>query len=187
MSGTLFQRLLGAEFYHLAEEVKDLHGLIAPPDWEGQCSIRRGEGRMVRLLCALVGLPPAMPDAPLHVHFQRHRGKEIWQRSFDGKPLRSRLKIRQRRLHERMGFIHLRLRLYRIGDVLHWVGEGARLFGFLPLPPRWFEEIRCREYAENGRYHFEVDVSLPWLGRLIHYQGWLLPADTNGSEYFRQP
>ncbi|HJW05716.1 MAG TPA: DUF4166 domain-containing protein [Rhodanobacter sp.] len=30
----------------------------------------------------------------------------------------------------------------------------------------------------DGRYHFSVDVRLPWLGQLVGYQGWLeLPPD----------
>lgn len=176
MSKTVFQRILGAEFYHLCEEVRHLHGFIAPPHWQGQCTVQRGEGRMAQWVCLLAGLPPSMVNAPLQVSFQRNPEKEIWQRSFDGKPLHSTLKAGKQRLYERMGPIGLRLRLYRIDEVLHWVGEGARLFGLLPLPGIWFEEIRCREYGQQGRYHFEVEVNLPLLGRLIHYQGWLEPV-----------
>ncbi|PJK11282.1 hypothetical protein CO608_02160 [Lysobacteraceae bacterium NML08-0793] len=176
MSTTLFQRLLGAEFYHLGEEVRHLHGFIAPPHWQGQCTVQRGEGRLARWLCALAKMPPSMCDAPLQVRFQRSPEKEIWQRSFADHPLSSTLKARQGRLQERIGPLSLRLRLYRIDAVLHWIGEGARLFGVLPLPAGWFEEIRCREYGEAGRYHFEVEVNLPLIGRLIHYQGWLEPV-----------
>lgn len=176
MSATLFQRLLGADFYHLSEPVRQLHGLVAASHWHGECSIQRGEGRLAALVCALARLPPAMTQAPLQVSFWRNPEREVWQRSFAGKPLRSTLRAEKGRLFERMGLIQLRLRLYRIDDVLHWVGEGARLFAFLPLPGRCFEEIRCREYSQEGRYHFEVEVNLPWIGRLIHYRGWLEPV-----------
>ena len=48
-------------------------------------------------------------------------------------------------------------------------------FGLLPLPRRWFGGVRCREAWQGERYTFLVDVTLPWAGALIRYEGWLEP------------
>ena len=188
MTPTLFQRLLGAEFYHLAPEVKTLHS--GPGGWRGVCEIRRGEGVLARLACTLAGLPPSMSDAPLTVQIEMRDAQEFWRRDFNGRPMTSRLGYRDGRLHERMGPMTFRFRLYRIDNELHWIAEGAKIFGLLPLPGGWLDEVRCRESGADGRYRFEVDAQLPLIGRLIRYEGWLEPeamvTDENATEAAEQ-
>ncbi len=177
MSASLFQRLLGAEFYHLAPAVKALHLPRGNSHWHGQCSIQRGRHPLARLAAFVTRMPPSMQAVPLHVHFHAEAGREVWQRDFNGHVLRSVLSKHHQHLGERLGPVSFRFRLYRIGDELRWIGEGARIFGILPLPASWLDGVRSREYSENGRYHFEVDARLPWIGRIVHYQGWLQPAN----------
>ena len=57
------------------------------------------------------------------------------------------------------------------------MAEAARLLGVLPLPIRWLDGVRCRAYAERERDQFEVDARLPLFGRIVHYRGWLEPAE----------
>ncbi|TGV29699.1 DUF4166 domain-containing protein, partial [Mesorhizobium sp. M8A.F.Ca.ET.142.01.1.1] len=47
--------------------------------------------------------------------------------------------------------------------------------GVLPLAVGWFAGVQCREAGEGERYTFRVDVTLPWVGALIRYEGWLEP------------
>ncbi|RMH94190.1 DUF4166 domain-containing protein [Lysobacter pythonis] len=177
MSPTLFQRLLGAEFYHLAPEVKALHAHAGHGRWRGVCRIERGGHPLARLACFFARLPPAMSEAPLSVEIVREGPHETWYRHFDGVPMRSRLRYDAGHLREQLGAMTFRFRLYRIDHALHWSTEGGRLFGWIPLPASWFEDVRCREFSEDGRYRFEVDARLPLLGRLIRYEGWLLPDE----------
>ena len=60
MTPTLFQRLLGAEFYHLADEVKALHSRHGAFRYAGMCTVERGKNPLGRLACALLRLPPSM-------------------------------------------------------------------------------------------------------------------------------
>jgi len=31
------------------------------------------------------------------------------------------------------------------------------------------------EYAENGRFHFHVEIAHPFTGLIVGYRGWLVP------------
>ena len=47
----------------------------------------------------------------------------------------------------------------------------------LPLPLFLAPRSRAREWQEDGRFCFEVPIALPLIGRIVHYRGWLAPAD----------
>ena len=36
---------------------------------------------------------------------------------------------------------------------------------------------QCVESADGDRYTFDIDVTFPLIGWLMHYRGWLLPQD----------
>ena len=57
--------------------------------------------------------------------------------------------------------------------------DGSHL---LPLPASLFEGVRCREFEQDGRYRFEVEARLPLVGRVIRYEGWLLPIGNREAE-----
>ena len=177
MTPTLFQRLLGAEFYYLAPEVKALHARQGTFRYEGRCTVERGRNPLGRLAGALMRLPPAMTDASVVVDFDARGAQETWLRSFGSRPMRSRLRFDEGRLRERLGFATFHFRLCRIDSDLHWVAERLRVFGIIPVPLRWLDDVRCREHGDEGRYGFEVEARLPMLGLLVRYHGWLAPVD----------
>ena len=180
MTPTLFQRLVGAEFYHLADEVKALHSHRGVFRYNGECTVERGRNPLGRMASLVLRFPRAMRDAPISIEFDAQGAQEIWRRSFNGTPMRSRLRFDGRFLQDKTGPARFRFRLYRIGKDLHWVLEHAKVFGVFPLPERWLEGVRCREYAQDGRYHFDVQARLPIFGLLLAYSGWL-EADARGN------
>lgn len=173
MSVSLFQRILGADFFHLAPAVKALHIEQGDFTYTGRVNVERGTGVLSRLCGAFARLAPEMQDALMTVRFTTRRDKEVWRRDFNGSPLISTLKLKEGMLFERMGMISFRFYLYRVGKELHWVGRSARVFGVLPLPKSWLEHVRCTESEQDERYHFCVDAQLPIVGRLVRYEGWL--------------
>ena len=50
--------------------------------------------------------------------------------------------------------------------------QGVRLLG-VPLPGFMSPSVCTFESERDGRYHFEVEASLPLLGRIVRYVGWL--------------
>jgi hypothetical protein len=79
-------------------------------------------------------------------------------------------------LIERFAPFRLRFRLTPAGGGLDWELVGWRL-GPLPLPAWSMPRVRCRETAESARFRFDIDFRLPLIGPVIHYRGWLLPAE----------
>ncbi|WP_242111612.1 DUF4166 domain-containing protein [Luteimonas aquatica] len=180
MKPTLFQSLLGASFYALPSCVRALHQIRGRGRYVGRAEITRGGNPLARLCAAFARLPPAMADAPLTVDFQADAAGEVWTRHFGGQAgkahrMRSRLRARNRRLVERLGPLQFRFEICVHEEAIHWHAEGVRLFGLLPLPAGWFAGVACREGEHEGRYTFLVDASLPLIGRLVRYEGWLQP------------
>lgn len=178
---TLFQALLGPAFDTLPSSVRALHSVRGHGRYAGRASIERGRHPLARLCAAFAGLPPSLQDVPVTVNFETDRQGETWRRDFGGHGMRSRLRAcdggaGERLLGERLGPMQFRFALHADAGAIHWRTVGARLFGLLPLPVAWFADVRCREAEADGRYTFLVEASMPLIGRLIRYEGWLAPA-----------
>ena len=48
------------------------------------------------------------------------------------------------------------------------------LFG-IPMPRFLSPSGEAFEYEQDGRFHFDVELKAPLLGRLVRYRGWLVP------------
>jgi hypothetical protein len=106
---------------------------------------------------------------------------ERWTRDFGGRTFASELSTARNGVTERFGPLRfefdvpcgaggLEMRLRR------W--SACRI----PLPLLLAPRIAAREWEEEGRFRFDVDVSLPLVGRVVRYSGWLVPAATNPAE-----
>lgn len=173
---TLFQRLLGASFDDLPPAVCALHSIRGRGRYRGRAQIERGTHLLANLCAAIAGLPHSAHDVVTIVEFTTDARGETWHRDFGGSPMVSRLSAHGDRLGERFGPMQFRFVLEARDGAIHWRTAGVRLFGMLPLPAAWFADVRCRERERAGRYEFLVEASLPWIGRLIRYEGWLEPA-----------
>src|SRR5262249_55531109 len=115
---------------------------------------------------------------------------EMWTRHFGTATFRSRLapvhgaRTRGRRtgartrraVTERFGPLTFELALTATDAGLDIDILGGRM-GPLPLPRFLLPRSRARERVdENGRFRFDVPVSFPGIGRVVHYRGWLVPA-----------
>jgi hypothetical protein len=66
------------------------------------------------------------------------------------------------------------LKLKPEGDRLVYRVEGWRL-GPLPLPGFLAPSTRAHEEVDaEGRFVFDVEISLPLIGKLVRYRGWLV-------------
>ena len=75
-----------------------------------------------------------------------------------------------------MGPFHFRLRLVGSPDGIDLVPEAVSFRG-LTLPLWILPAITATERASaDGKHLFDVRVSLPPFGRLVHYRGWLKPV-----------
>ena len=75
-------------------------------------------------------------------------------------------------LRERVGPSTFVFALETSADGMALKLRGVRFLG-VPLPRFLAPSVRTFESERDGRYHFEVEASLPLLGRIVRYAGWL--------------
>jgi hypothetical protein len=173
-----FEQLLGAQFHRLPTSVQRLHALRAAMTTAGRAEVKAASNLFARLLCWGAGLPrPGAMD--VSVCFKpRLDGSEHWDRHFGDRRYASSIRAGAGKdrdfLIEHFGPFDLRFRLTARDDGLAWSLTGWRLLRIrLPGCPR----IECLEGADGERFTFDIDVTFPLIGWLIHYRGWLLPVD----------
>ncbi len=173
----VFQTALGGGFTQLPDVLCDLHRVLHRCRWTGRAQIMRGRGLLARLICRVVGFPPAGQNVPVTVSMHRRGSVEHWVRDFDGKRFRSTLSVGDAgTVWERFGPFKFEIGLKISEGQLEYPVRRARLFGMpwpMALTPKsdTFEGVDAR-----GRATFDVAISLPVVGHMIRYQGWLEPV-----------
>jgi hypothetical protein len=144
----------------------------------GRAEVLRGNGLLSRLAGALFRFPRAGTDVPVSVHFEAQDGRETWRRSFAGRNFESAQWQGRGRsaylLNERFGPATFALALVVDQDRLRLVVRRWSLLG-VPMPIAWAPGGDAYEFAEDGRFHFHVEISHPWTGLIVRYRGWLEP------------
>jgi Domain of unknown function (DUF4166) len=176
-----FEQLLGSELERLPAPVRRVHSLRAPLATSGRAEITASKGFLASLVCWFAGLPRPGRDVDVCVTFApRENGGEHWDRKFADRRYASTMEAGVGRdqgfLIEHLGLFDLRFQLRVLPEGLAWSLAGWRCLR-IPLP-RWsVPRIACVESADGERYTFDIDVTFPVIGWLMHYRGWLLPQD----------
>jgi len=176
----LYVQVLGERFAALAPEVRAMHMVSRDGGATGRATVSRGANILARLVARLMRFPRA-GDHDLHVAFFERDGTETWTRDFSGSRFSSSLSRQGRYIVERFGQLRFRFDLANDDDGLRMIMRG---WSFLNLPlPLWLApRSEAREWAEHGRFHFDVPIALPLIGTIVHYRGWLKPADQIATE-----
>jgi hypothetical protein len=153
-------------------QIQRVHDNRARKVLRGRCLVERGRHSFVRILAPIASLPSSADDVPISVEISMGMGDETWARNFDGHVMRSRLWAQDDLLAERLGAVTLLFKLRAIGGRIVWQVVGARFLG-VPLPTSWFAGAGATEEVIDGRYTFDVRATLPLVGLLVHYRGWL--------------
>ena len=74
--------------------------------------------------------------------------------------------------HEKTGALQMRMAVDVIEGGWYWRPLGMKLHG-MPLPVWLFPRAHAYKRIENGQYLFDVDFSVPLLGRILRYHGLL--------------
>lgn len=172
---SVYRRLLGPKFEQMPATLRMLHDGTRSSVWRGRADVERGSSVVLRLLATLFRLPPSGANQPLTLTFEQDGSAEIWTRTFGRQRFRSVQFARGRQLHEQVGLSRLIMDVTADASGLQLTMRGTRLIG-MPLPPFLVPTIRAVETEQHGRFHFDVEATLPRLGRLIHYRGWLEPV-----------
>jgi len=180
-----FQQILGPDFARLPAPVQRLHSLVHDIETAGRAEITAPRNPAAWLLSRLGGLPARGQDVPVTVAFHiEGDGREFWRRRFARRRYASGFAagegVHAGQLVERFFPFVFYHQLTASENGLAWLVVGWHLLG-VPLPRWTLPTINCFESADGERFRFDIDVVFPIVGQVIHYRGWLLPADPTGK------
>lgn len=159
----------------LPKSVRDLHR--RPGDYVGECDIERGGGILVQLALKLGGFPPAGRHVPVRLTIQTQDEDHNWLRDFGGHKMTSKLRFDAKtgHVHERFGPLSIWLRPVASKRGLEVHIHRLTVFG-VPLSRVLLPRSSTTEWQDDlGRFRFDVAATMPGLGMLIRYHGWLTP------------
>lgn len=174
-----FERALGeTPFHRMPPALQMLHRADSPPVWQGEANIDRGTSLPARLGAWIIGLPNTGRKVPVTVTLDRDTSGtgEKLTRNFSGKRFFSHMRLGpNNEVVEGFGLMRFTLGVTADEEgtrmpVTEWRIAGISLPRFL-LPRSDTREFQDKE----GRFNFDVRVSLPHFGLLVHYRGWLVP------------
>jgi saccharopine dehydrogenase-like NADP-dependent oxidoreductase len=176
----LYRRLLGEAYARLPAPLQAMHDLDGAMVAEGSATVERGGSLLARVAAALIGFPQAGTNVPVKVEFKSENGCETWRRTFGGRSFFSTQEQGRGRfewlLCERFGPLNAGMALVLDDGRLRLIVRRWSLFG-IPMPLWLAPRGDSYEYAEDGRFHFHVEIAHPLTGPIVRYRGWLVPCD----------
>jgi len=174
----MFRDALGEIDYDaLPASLRAFHDRAGEPVWTGVAEVDVGGSLLARAMGAVFGLQEPGRSVPLRVAVERGGGAETWTRIFGSRRFRTRLTLKGHRLvEESVGPFAFDLALGTGSGSVSMPVSGWRFFG-LPMPCLLAPVSEALEYEDaEGRYCFDVKLSMPFGGLLAHYRGWLRPG-----------
>lgn len=200
-----FPQALGSAFADLPEGVRRFHLETAPPVWRGFAMVEGSTGIVARVVRRIVGLPDPM-QGPVTVTVDRRPAVaagsldspaglgsrdagapaplvETWRRTFGSQRVVSEISAASRgRLIERFGPLRFELHPEASPHGLT-LSVGAWSVWHMPMPRALAPRCAASETVDpNGRFQFDVRLTIPVIGLIAHYRGWLEPALTRGED-----
>lgn len=177
--GALHARVIGPAFDALPEPIRALHETPGRSLWRGEAMTEGAAGPLAALVAGIVGFPKTQAACPAEVAIDADGERSVWRRRIGGHAFASVLSASGEggRVRERFGPVSMVLSLTPEGERLVYRVEGWRL-GPIPLPRALGPSTRAHEEVDaEGRFVFDVEISLPLIGRLARYRGWLMRVE----------
>jgi hypothetical protein len=171
---SLYAKMLGDRMAELPKPIRAMHDVHGRTIAEGIAKVARGKGWLARLVAATVGFPKAGDNIPVCVEFSTTSGIETWKRTFEGKSFSSRQFAGRGRseglLCEQFGPLTFSMALIEQDRRLLLV---LRRWSFLGVSlPMWLcPRSDSYESANDGWFHFCVEISHPLTGLIVRYEG----------------
>ncbi|MGQ2989451.1 MAG: DUF4166 domain-containing protein [Brevundimonas sp.] len=175
----LFARAIGPDFDALPDPIRALHESLGLSQWRGECRCDGPASPLAGLVGRIIGFPGRSGTEPVEVSIDADGRRSIWRRHIGPARFQSVLSNPRAggRMTERFGLVSVELGLHRQADRLVYDVLGWRL-GPIPLPRALAPRTTTHEAIDaQGRFTFDVEIGLPLLGRIVHYRGWLTPAE----------
>ncbi len=175
-----FEIALGERYGLLPAVTQSLHKTAPSRLLSGEVTIEGATNPFTKMMAALFRMPPTSSAKPILTSIQlSDKGVESWARYFPGRCMRSQMgnpDPEDQTIDEMFGRFNFTLKLDAYEEGIDMRLQSGRAFG-LPLPTFCLPIISASERADGDKHLFDVNLSLPLFGRLVHYSGWLRIAD----------
>ncbi len=169
----LYQRVMSERFLDLDVPVQEMHSIIGDAGASGTAKVKRGRSLMARFIATIMRFPP-VGEHELYVSFRERDGKEQWNRSFGVHSFASELSQVGEHLVERFGVMKFYFDLPTKDGGLEMDMKKWTILS-IPMPLVLAPKSPAKEYSENGTFCFDVPISVPLVGLIVHYSGKLTP------------
>lgn len=184
MAEALFPRNLrgivknGVDSYDLLPQpIRDMHDVANKTTATGQATITRDASVLAKLAAWVMRFPKEGHAIALTTTFNKLPAGEMLHRSFNGECFTTYFYDHPKAGHfiERFGPFWFLVENDCSEEGIDMFLRRFWLWKHIPLPLWLAPHIDATERVDaQGRYQFDVDIHLPLIGRVIHYQGWLV-------------
>lgn len=144
---------------------------------EGLANASGPDNILGKIVAWMFRLPGSGEQMPVRVEMRREKdGSETWTRTYPTVTMRSNLQNPDpstKQVDEAFGPLSVRLQWTVHENGLSLRTIGARLYG-IPLPLVLTPRTDASEDTDtNGQFRFDVPITLPLIGTIVHYRGTL--------------
>lgn len=176
----VYRRVLEHRYRDLAKPLQDLHEVTDTHRYSGRSRVERGKNPLAWLIATITGFPKAGQDLPVEVELSVENRVETWTRRFNGKKFVSTQEYGMGRYEglvvEWFGPMAFGLALVEEDRHLYLLMRRWDIFG-IAMPKFLAPRIVAFEHAARDRFNFSVKLSLPLIGLIVAYRGWLEPVE----------
>ncbi|MFY0679237.1 MAG: DUF4166 domain-containing protein [Thalassovita sp.] len=175
----LFRQALGPAYDQLPKPVQQMHSNMDVVHWQGDATVETGNSWLARLARRLVGFPEQSDGIPVSVTMRRDADAEIWERRFGAQKFHSVLTLGTTEaptgVFERFGPMRFLIALSVTPQGLAFPVKKGWFLG-VPMPRFLLPKSSSIESEKDGDFHFDVALSLPFVGLMVRYVGTLTPS-----------
>jgi len=169
----MYEALLGQRFKRLSEPVQTFHRLSGQHVLHGWVQTEAPATMLARLMALCLGSPLSHTDGPIRFELNSRPTDEVWTRHFPTKTMKSHLRLQHGKLAEHLGLTTLYFDLDESDGRLIMRLKRLRFLG-IPCPAWAMPNVLAEEDGQGDRLQFNVRASLPFVGQVAGYRGYLV-------------
>lgn len=168
---SLYQRILGEQFFLLPKVLQNLHSDDKEGVYRGKCRVKRGKNLISNMLAKFLSLPKEGEDVEIIVNLKVDRQRELWHRCFNGQWFKSMQWQVGELLYEKLNCMTtLAFKVEASEEGLVFQLHQVYILG-IPQIHFFCPKVLMRETEVSGKIHFFIQTSLPLFGLLVEYEG----------------
>jgi hypothetical protein len=171
---SLYRHLLGPQLDLLPGALRRFHDAEQGGRARGTFQVERAAGFARNAIATLWGLPRAGRDLPVRLEVSVEGDRERWVRHFPDRTVVTKQWRDENLLMESFGPMSFSSAVVVDGSSLRYEFRRAWFVG-VPLPSWISPYVDGRVHAGDAGWRVVVHVFAPFLGEIVHYEGWVEP------------